>query len=420
MKPTDHIRNLYELRELCAADIDSSSLISRAIGWLEQNTDFSTEFMEALVRVGNCTFELDFKDPFFRQFYFGYQHEMIELEFCLATCPPGGIVWDVGASAGLYAVQIARKDDPPSVVMAFEPGKSAGALLQQNVTANGVGEIVQIFDCGLGEVNHESDFSEAQNSAMSGLSDTGRSPINRVYPIAICTADEVWEETGNAPVDLMKIDVEGHECEVLAGAGNLLAGSPHITVLLEICFKNLSHDMKSRLAAQLSRLKVEGWNFHLKTVGSRTTQVADFGEAQFFDDVNGNVFMVRAGSKAESTLHQTLENLGHHDQENLHLKKIVPAALAQIKNYNESQVLERQSKFNELATQLNKLRQRHAKLEERLETLSATLKATEAIAHQKISQKQDMALQLTRKAQELAQSLKKCAALKEELEKYRP
>jgi hypothetical protein len=54
-----------------------------------------------------------------------------------------------------------------------------------------------------------------------------------VSQVETCTVDDLLRELGVATVDLVKIDVQGHEGHVLAGMTNLLRYAPDITILLE-------------------------------------------------------------------------------------------------------------------------------------------------------------------------------------------
>jgi FkbM family methyltransferase len=415
-KPTpDTLRDLYELRDLCAEDQNISAFLSSIISRLHREVAFDDTLKSGPVRIGTCTFELDFDDPFFRPFFFGYRHEQLYLDFCLTAGPPGGVVWDVGASAGLYAVQIAKAKPPPSLVLAFEPGARALKLLRRNVERNNAGGIVEVFDCALGAADGKAAFQEARNSAMSGLSDTRRSPIERVRPVAVRTADAVWAETGKRPVDIMKIDVEGHESEVLEGAAGLLSGSPDITVLFEISYKNLSPEMASRLASRLAALAEAGWRFYLS---SSEEPVRTFDASGGLKEVNATALMVRAGSAAEGNLLRILKSLEDRGGKDHGTGKFVLGALTGIKHFTEVLILEQQRQFEQLSAELDGLRRQHSDMSKKTESLSAKLKATERIAHDKLSEKQGIAELLTERSRQLNELMEACAALRAELERH--
>jgi FkbM family methyltransferase len=66
------------------------------------------------------------------------------------------------------------------------------------------------------------------SSVLPELSDVAR----QVVQLPMQTLDDVLREEGMGPPDLLKLDVQGYELEVLAGAGEALRETP--LVLLEV------------------------------------------------------------------------------------------------------------------------------------------------------------------------------------------
>lgn len=64
------------------------------------------------------------------------------------------------------------------------------------------------------------------------------------------TLDAIWNEAGEPDLDLLKVDVEGWEQEVLAGAENLLASSPPAFIQVEV---NQHHLLRGQSLLSLSR-----------------------------------------------------------------------------------------------------------------------------------------------------------------------
>jgi FkbM family methyltransferase len=84
------------------------------------------------------------------------------------------------------------------------------------------------------------DFHAADSASalFDGLRDTGRGGATRTVSVPVTTLDTAWAELGRPVVSIIKIDVEGAESQVLAGAPELLAAHrPHI--LLEWYEENL-------------------------------------------------------------------------------------------------------------------------------------------------------------------------------------
>lgn len=123
----------------------------------------------------------------------------------------GDTMLDVGANAGFHALTAAcffRR------VLAFEPTPETAARLERNVTLSGAAN-VRVERVALS--NRAGESSLVVNPSHCGANrigdgDGARVPLRRL--------DDVLAECGDAAtrIDFVKIDVEGHECEVAEGA----------------------------------------------------------------------------------------------------------------------------------------------------------------------------------------------------------
>lgn len=120
-----------------------------------------------------------------------------------------GLVWDVGAHAGLYSLIAARRS---ARVYAFEPLEENRSWLRRNLRVNGLEHRVTILPFALGDRSGAGRFY-AEPSGMEGqLSDEGGTTIEVRSPDALDLQ----------PPDVLKIDVEGAEAAVLRGARAIL------------------------------------------------------------------------------------------------------------------------------------------------------------------------------------------------------
>jgi len=133
---------------------------------------------------------------------------------------PGMTVVDVGANIGYYTLVFAGLVGPRGRVLAFEPDPDLYAAAVENVRRNGKAEIVQLHRCALG----------AQTAVMHllrGHVNSGDNRLRREVPhspravaVPVKRLDDV---IGGAAVDVIKIDVQGWECDVLEGMSGTLA-----------------------------------------------------------------------------------------------------------------------------------------------------------------------------------------------------
>lgn len=135
---------------------------------------------------------------------------------------PGEVVVDVGGHIGAFALLAARRVAPGGRVLVFEPGPDNLEFLRENLRLN-PGLPVRLFECALAEAPGEADLFLADpgtgNPAANTLVD---SPGRRRVRVPVRTLDEVLAAEGVGRVDHLKIDVEGAELRVLAGAAQSL------------------------------------------------------------------------------------------------------------------------------------------------------------------------------------------------------
>lgn len=131
-------------------------------------------------------------------------------------------VFDVGANVGDYTQAIISFSNQCNV-FAFEPSKKTFQELENNIKAlANSSNAISLFNHALGEV--EETRSLFSNKDLSGLASMTKRrldhfDINMQQEETIRTRklDDVISENGIHFIDLLKIDVEGHELEVLKG-----------------------------------------------------------------------------------------------------------------------------------------------------------------------------------------------------------
>ena len=143
--------------------------------------------------------------------YFGL-HEFADMAIVLHLLRAGDLMLDIGANVGSYTVLAAKVAG--ARVEAFEPASETRPKLLANIAANGIGALVNVHDCALGDRDGEIQFS------------VGLDCINRVGAPGASTAVPLRRLDGVAaefdPV-MIKIDVEGYEPQLFAGADETLA-----------------------------------------------------------------------------------------------------------------------------------------------------------------------------------------------------
>lgn len=152
-----------------------------------------------------------------------------ETRSLLGLARPGDRVLDVGANIGYYTVLLAERVGPRGRVFAIEPSAQNHAVLDANTTAWQQEGRVRLFRAAL---------SDKPGSAELFLS-THNAGMHRLYGSVVCAGASERIETlrgddlGLAPLDLIKIDIEGYEPFALQGLKATLRASPQVTILSE-------------------------------------------------------------------------------------------------------------------------------------------------------------------------------------------
>ena len=126
---------------------------------------------------------------------------------------------DIGSHAALYSV-VLKSNFPELEVHAFEPDRTNLCQLYANLFVNGMTKSIQVHEFGLSNQAGRITFDDSEATSSRGtrrISNTGNSTIE------IQRLDNVLHDRGRTVS--IKIDVEGHECEVIEGAGVFLAAN---------------------------------------------------------------------------------------------------------------------------------------------------------------------------------------------------
>jgi FkbM family methyltransferase len=154
------------------------------------------------------------------RYWAGLHEDTKSLAFLAESIPPDGVLFDVGANIGVYLSALHAWKGPGLKSVAFEPIPTTLAILQQTLDLNGVP--AHIEPIALSSTEGELLLS-AYSRGMSNFwikEDMGEHPCIsvRTRPLDRWLCDHPELEP-----DAIKIDVEGHELEVLEGAAVLLA-----------------------------------------------------------------------------------------------------------------------------------------------------------------------------------------------------
>jgi FkbM family methyltransferase len=132
---------------------------------------------------------------------------------------------DAGANVGNWTASM-LEEFPSATILAFEPSQAAYLEFKKRFEEN---KKVQIFNLALGNQNKTSKlYSDKSGSGLGSLTKRRLNHYNIEFShdedVQIETLD-TWIENQNLPKlpNVLKMDVEGHELEILLGASNTIA-----------------------------------------------------------------------------------------------------------------------------------------------------------------------------------------------------
>lgn len=148
--------------------------------------------------------------------------------------PEGGVFVDCGANVGVFTLAAALRVGAGGQVIAFEPDPRTRQLLGENLRRHHLADRVDVRSEAVGARDIRLEFTQYDNDPVSGFFTAPEvfmpGEVVARAPVAVVPLDGVVD----GPVSMVKIDVEGFEPEVLAGASGLLARSPDAVVIVEL------------------------------------------------------------------------------------------------------------------------------------------------------------------------------------------
>ena len=141
-----------------------------------------------------------------------------EMHFLLDVLASGDAFVDVGAHAGVYS--ILASSVPGVRVVALEPSSATFDRLVENIVLNDLGDQVTAVRTAVGSRCGEGRLSTGRDAMNALVHDDDQGE-----PVQVVTVDSLMADLDVRTVGAMKIDVEGLELDVLAGAQSTIERS---------------------------------------------------------------------------------------------------------------------------------------------------------------------------------------------------
>lgn len=216
---------------------------------------------------GGATMSLDISDYTQAQALLNRRYDPALVAFIRSRLPREGTFYDVGGHIGFVSLAVACARPDVSVV-AFEPHPDNRERLEENVALN-PGSRIEIEAAAAGSAAGTAMLSnDGEGTDFHRI--VGRDATGSVE-VVVHALDEVARDRGADRIDVLKLDVEGHEPEALVGASALLAAGRIGVVICE-----LNDELLALAGSSAERLTLE-----LKGLGYRREPIPPVGLHRF-------------------------------------------------------------------------------------------------------------------------------------------
>ena len=210
-----------------ARRIRTSRVLSHALAPIV-NRMVPDRLTEVVVRSGSGRGLLIVIEPKQEKFYWAGTHELEVQRTITESLSRGSVFWDVGAHCGFFSCLAGRHVGPEGSVVAFEPVPQNNARLRAAIRLNRLDNVVVRSDAVGANSGTVALHARDENNTMWTLAPEPGSSAQLV--VSSVTLDDELERSGRAP-DVVKVDVEGAEVAVLAGAAKLLTNHAPLLIM---------------------------------------------------------------------------------------------------------------------------------------------------------------------------------------------
>jgi FkbM family methyltransferase len=169
---------------------------------------------------------------------------------------PGDRCVDVGANVGVHTIRLAKLVGPDGAVIALEPDAQIAHRLRDNVSLNQLTN-VQVHEAAAAERPGDSVTLHRPDSLDSNKGRASLLPHSYLTGSKKAVIATTIDDLAGGPVALIKIDVEGFEGAVVAGAGRTIAAS-----FPSIIFEHAPGMLSDSFPSPFRHLSAEGYRLY--------------------------------------------------------------------------------------------------------------------------------------------------------------
>jgi FkbM family methyltransferase len=158
--------------------------------------------------------------------------EEFETELLRTQVKPGMTVVDIGANVGYYTCLAARLVGTKGKIYAFEPEPNNYEMLLKNITLNQYQNVIPIQKAVSNKTGKTKLFIDKNNFGAPSLSEGNITSRGGFVEVETLTLDTFFQGPNMNRPDFIKIDAQGGEGLIIAGAKQVLQNRP-LKIIIE-------------------------------------------------------------------------------------------------------------------------------------------------------------------------------------------
>lgn len=203
--------------------------------------------------------------------------EELETEIFRSEVRPGMVVVDLGANIGYYTLLAASLVGPTGMVYAIEPYPESFRFLEKNVEINGYSQRVECTRLAISDRAGTATLFLGSAANLHTLVDLSPHMQTSGKSIVVETMSLDQLMSGRRPVDFLRMDIEGAECQVFDGMDRVLAQPRPPKILFEVHPVG-DIDPDPRYGPRLDRLCAMGYRPEYVVSSSNRVSISSFAE----------------------------------------------------------------------------------------------------------------------------------------------
>jgi len=197
------------------------------------------------------------------------KRERFSTEFVKKIIKTKDIIIDIGANIGYYALLEARLAKKGKIY-AIEPIPKNNKLLNENVKLNKYKNI-SIFQYAIGDKNEIGIMNISDKCNWSSFTKNPNTKVLEEIKVPLITLDKFIEKNVKKNPSLIRMDVEGYECQILKGMKKMLKEGKPLKIFMELHPYWLGLMSREDMKELINTLKKN--NFKIKAI---ITEVAPY------------------------------------------------------------------------------------------------------------------------------------------------